>query len=63
VTGWKDQLDEILPEPGPDLAWLSDPDQTQQVTIRGMIRAGGRLKAPQADLTTVLDCLFGILKS
>jgi cell division ATPase FtsA len=57
-VNWRDQLDEILPEPGVDLAFLDDPEQVEQLVERAMSRAARRTGATFDDLAVVLNALL-----
>lgn len=60
---WREQLDEILPEPGVDLAFLDDPEQVELLVERAMSRAARRAGATFDDLAEVLNVLFWPVRS
>lgn len=60
---WREQLDEIFPEPGVDFAFLDDPEQVERLVERAMTGAAHRLSAPTADLLAVLDALLWPIQS
>jgi hypothetical protein len=57
-VNWREQLDEILPDPGVDLAFLEDPEQVELLVERAMSRAARRAGASFDDLSAVLNALL-----
>lgn len=55
---WREQLDEILPEPGVDLAFLQDPEQVELLVERAMTGAARRTGATFDELAAVLNTLL-----